>query len=374
MDSISLLQKQMDVLKRNFRKVFTRVYLIDQTGKKVAQLEGKVINGSLSIDADSLIRRTGTINIAITNSSFDVGEDKYVWFGKRFRIEIGLEYEENDIVWFKVGEFILDETSARYSLTENTLSVSLLDNMCMFDADRGGVLDTAFTIEEGIPIHDVVSSMVTRINYPRKSIERSDFSMPYKIEKSAGESYGSVLDEVRNMYIEYEMFINLDGVFVFRKIKNSLSDSIKYSFDKDTDRSIKDISKTYNFKNVKNKVKVIGRTNPDTGVIPEYTAINDDPNSPFSISKIGEILKVQNESRLSTQIDVQKRAIAELSKATNLAEKVTITCVPIYILDVNDVVYIKDISKGLDGKYQIKSMTIPLEIENLMTINCVKIY
>ena len=350
------------------------LYLIGELYRRIGNIEGDIISGYVNIDADSLIRRTGTVTLAVTDRKISVGEDRYFWYNNKIELHIGVEYKK-EIMWYKLGTFILDETSGLLNLNEKSITISLLDNMCLFDGTRGGKIDTKYKVEKHRMIHSVMEEIVENNNYPKKIIEDSDWEIPELIDKRAGDTYGSIISELRDAYIEYETFIDLHGNFVFRKVRNTKHDPIVYRFD-EYDKNIVDISITYSFKNVKNKVQVFGRTNPDTGNTPNYTAENRHPNSPFSIDKIGVVFDSITNNKLYDIEQVITHSKGELRKASNLAETIGITCLPLYDLDVNQVVYIK-IEKddfNINGRFQIKKIRVPLDTDDLMNITLARLY
>ena len=58
---------------------------------------------------------------------------------------------------------------------------------------------------------------------------------------------------------------------------------------------------------------------------------------------------------------------------TSYNEKITLTCMPIYHLDVNTRITVKDPKTGIYGDYLIDSINVPLDVESTMNITCTKI-
>jgi len=58
---------------------------------------------------------------------------------------------------------------------------------------------------------------------------------------------------------------------------------------------------------------------------------------------------------------------------TSLGEKITLSTLPIYHLDVNTRITVKNSDSGIFGDYIIDSLTIPLTVEDMMSISCTKI-
>ena len=64
----------------------------------------------------------------------------------------------------------------------------------------------------------------------------------------------------------------------------------------------------------------------------------------------------------------------ELYQYTNYNEQVSINVLPIYYLQPNTRITIRDSASGIYGDYMIKSISLPLDVNEAMSINCVKAF
>ena len=62
-----------------------------------------------------------------------------------------------------------------------------------------------------------------------------------------------------------------------------------------------------------------------------------------------------------------------LYQYTTFNEVITITCLPMYFLETNRRIEVEDSKSGISGDYIIKSMSIPLSAEGLMSINAIRV-
>lgn len=62
-----------------------------------------------------------------------------------------------------------------------------------------------------------------------------------------------------------------------------------------------------------------------------------------------------------------------LYQHTNMADTISLSCMPIYYLQPNTIITLADKQSGIQGDYLIKSMTIPLGISETMNINAYKV-
>ena len=62
----------------------------------------------------------------------------------------------------------------------------------------------------------------------------------------------------------------------------------------------------------------------------------------------------------------------ELYQYTNYNEQISLTTLPIYYLEPNVRITIRDMQSGIYGDYMIKSITLPLDINGTMSLSCTK--
>ena len=70
----------------------------------------------------------------------------------------------------------------------------------------------------------------------------------------------------------------------------------------------------------------------------------------------------------------QERALQEVYLHQQATDTVSITCLPIYSLDVNQVIYVDDKKSGAVGEYVINSISCGLDAGSTMTINANKLW
>ena len=127
------------------------------------------------------------------------------------------------------------------------------------------------------------------------------FVYPGTLECNAGEAVSVVLDKIRNALGNFEWFYDIDGRFVFQKIKNYLNDSptktlleldasdyfpiedlsiSEYEFNRENKTLLTSISSSPQFQNIKNDFIVWGTTKTSVGIekpIRYHLAFDDKP-------------------------------------------------------------------------------------------------
>lgn len=352
--------------------------------RKIGEITGVTTGGSIDINANSAVRRTCSIDMVVTDSSLLISEQSKIWIDKLFKVEIGLMHHlNNKIIWFNKGIFAINNPSIRFNSTSKTLSLEGLDLMCTIDGTLGGILEIQTQIPNTASITDAIKTSVNtlgKISETNIYIEENPNSIPFDIEKSAGDSIYSILEEIKDLYMDWEVFFDIDGRFTYRKVRNRYvsnnnfqSDVISYNFLKDNDLAI-NYNLAYDFSNVKNKIIVYGKV-MDDGVQIKKIIENTNTESPFNVNKpIGIIPHVFEDDKISTQEQATERANYEFWKHNNFNERVNVELAPIYFLDVNQLVEFNRDEIGLKDRYIIDSLSIPLHYSGTMQLTAHRVY
>ena len=142
---VNINQDMYNVTKQSIRNRYAKIEVLNKDFLVVDDFIGNIIDGNVSIDANSDIRRTCSINLIVTDSSFEIKPDGKIWLDKYVRIFVGITNMQNDeIVWFNQGIFLINAPSWNYNGANNTVSFQGLDLMAKLTGLRNGNL-------EGIP-------------------------------------------------------------------------------------------------------------------------------------------------------------------------------------------------------------------------------
>ena len=351
------------------RVLHTRIDLLNSSGIVVDRLEGISLEGSVSANADSLIRRTATLKMALSSNLLP-SQESLLWITNRIRPWIGLEDYFGTIHYYCQGTYMIKNPSVDISVKGRTISIELADKMYALE---GMPIETILRLDAGIPISDAVKTVTQSIGGENNLlIDTHPYTIPSKQEFKPDQSVLDVEKTLRDLYMNWECFYNLEGYFVFRKIPNHLNDPVVWDF---ADQPFILTSKSdFAYDNIKNHVKVIGRT-LDNGTTVSVMAENNDVSSPFSIAKIGKrSLVPPSNDKYFTVEQCQADADYNLFKHGNYNEKVSISCAPIYFLDVNHLVNFNSPEDGMVGKYCVTTLTVPLDHKSEMSFTAYKIY
>lgn len=71
-----------------------------------------------------------------------------------------------------------------------------------------------------------------------------------------------------------------------------------------------------------------------------------------------------------SQNSCYERICDMLYQYTNMNESITISALPIYYLEPNTRITVQDDAVGISGDYIISSISLPLDVESTMNLNC----
>lgn len=156
---------QLDSLK--LKEQFVRFTILDYHENPIKEIQGRVTSGSLNLNGMSSLRRTANLSLFAEEKENDLTQiDDDLSINRKIKLEIGfinnvpdyiyqvydqitditslqtINYREKygDIIWFKLGIFIIFDPNISHNTNGVSISVSLKDKMCLLNGDAGGVL------------------------------------------------------------------------------------------------------------------------------------------------------------------------------------------------------------------------------------------
>lgn len=341
----------------------------------VDEIEGYAIDGNVNVDANSSIRRTCNIKMVL-NSKLFPSISSPIWLNKRFKLLIGIkDILTDEYIFFNWGIYSISNPTVDIQISENTINIRGYDKSCFLDGTISGYLENVVRIPVEVPIHKAIrETAITNGGETKLLIDTHEYTTPYEIEKQPNDTVWGLLDELTKLYMNYELYYDVNGYLRFNKVKNMLNDSVIFNFENDDLINAKQLD--IDFNNIKNHIVVYGRLREDGLQVKAEKSITDEynPLSPFTIEKIGKRNLVIIEDKYFTDEQCQIRAEYEEWKHTNFNEKITITCVPILFLDVNKLIEVNSSKYNISGKYIIENLSLGLKYDSIMTITAWKIY
>lgn len=157
------------------RELYAKIVALNMDEEPIEEIQGRVTSGSVPVDGSSIVRRTCSLTLVAN----ELNINDYVWGIKtKIRLFIGLKNKIDlkypDIIWFKMGTFILTSFSSSISASGYTVSIQGKDKMCLLNGDIGGNLTAlsydfgavdvinknGFTYSEKLPLKKIISKAV----------------------------------------------------------------------------------------------------------------------------------------------------------------------------------------------------------------------
>ena len=424
-------KREYEVAKQLGRVIHSKVYLLNFKLQRVAEISGVVLDGaSFTNDATSDIRRTCSISIVPTDSSFDLlsgdmdevadyyASNTKIWLDKYFQVFIGLEDKDNNnkIEYTNMGIYLIDNPTQAYSAEDNTLTINGVDMMSKLTGLRNGQLEgIPYQIPKDSDIQDVIISALNEAKIPKYNIPKPSFinsgnvdECPMEIDIGIGDTVYGLISKLAEINSNFQMYFDVNGVFNYNMIPSGHNEPIMVT-DDIWNKVLISYAKSVDYENVKNVIEVYGKT-ADNGKTPTGYAWDNNPYSPFYVGYVkgypddpdyawtadnyvdmlqhapnvirqvcngGEYDNIQIIEGSSINL-AQDRAEYELYLRCKLQDQIQVECVPLYWLDTNWLISITLPNKNRTGqepeKYIIKSITTTLGTDSSQSITMMKYY
>lgn len=263
MSEFHITSNQFNTSLQNIQSRYIKLELLNYQFQTVDNIEGVCTGGSISIDANSDVRRTGSVELVITDSSFEVASGGRVWLDKYARVWIGTaSLLTGEVEYTNCGIFIIDAPSYQYNPSTNTLTLSLLDMMAKLTGVRNGYLPgTPVVLSAGENIRKAIIDTLALGGFTKYVVEEapSPGTIPNDLEFSQGATVYDLLSGLRDIYPDYEIFIDSNSVFYYKPIPTGEGDPV-YVDDTLWSNIVTEENISIDFQNVKNVIEVYGRT------------------------------------------------------------------------------------------------------------------
>ena len=278
-----ITQAQYDTAKQTHRKVYVHINLLHFKKQIIESIEGRVVSGTLTSDANSNMRNTCDIQMVVTDSSFNVESGGKVWIDRFIQVYVGVENAfTGEIIWTNKGLYLLNQPTYGYDAVSKMLSFQGVDLMALMTDMRSGMLTEAYVIPTGTNVRQVITTIVTMNGFNEYVIEEcrnSDGSIqpvPYDMEFDVGATWWDVLETLQSILPNYQMYFDVDGVFHYEPTPYKGNEPVRMNDDIWKENVISE-SVSYDFESVKNSVKVLGRTHSVNYYSTAYRFYEDGP-------------------------------------------------------------------------------------------------
>ena len=272
-------QKQFDTTLQSIRNIDCKLFVLDYDYTILDEISGKTESVSLSVNAESDIRRTANINIVLKDDSRQTNSNIFYWqvgnpywFDKYIQIYVAIQdVNTQEYVWVNEGIYMVNSPTISYDAITNNLSFEAVDLMSKMTGLRNGQLEgMTYTIPAGSTITGALKTLLVEQGFDKYIIFTPPYDyVPQEINIDIGGTTYDLLRELRDINANWEMFFDVDGVFHFQQIPSgkvivdpesgeegeptpvidqTMWDKLNVSYNLDT-----------NFEDVKNYVEVLGK-------------------------------------------------------------------------------------------------------------------
>lgn len=267
--SNQITQSQYNTAHQNIRNTYIKVNLLNFQFLTVDSLEGNLLKGSVSIDANSDMRRTCNIELVVTDSSYNVQAGGKIWLDKYIQIYVGIDdIRTGEISWTNMGIYLINQPSYSYDAQTHTLSFQGVDLMAKLTGLRNGYVtglagEDKVVISVGQNIREVIIGILKENGFNRyivsecQNTDGAIQAVPYEMEFEQGSTWWDVLSALRNILPSYQMYFDVDGVFHYDMIPYRANDPIRIDLNTWDNNAISE-SVDVDFESVKNAIEVYG--------------------------------------------------------------------------------------------------------------------
>ena len=200
-----ITQSDLNIVNQSVKELFVTIELLSSDMKVMDSIEGKLISDSFSIDANSAVRRTYSMELLVTDSTMLIGENNRIWMDKYIRPYVGIkELRTGNIVRYLKGTYTMLDGNYNYDSTTNKLSLSCSDLMSELNGERNGALKSAIKFEEGTLVRDLIVNLLKETKVKKYILSDMDgVTIPHEMEFEATQTYYDVLNEVISLFSYY---------------------------------------------------------------------------------------------------------------------------------------------------------------------------
>lgn len=230
--------EDLALLKNHSSHVFCRIDLLNKNFVTIDSLEGVAIDGSISVDSTSDVRRTFNVTMYLGKNSNIANVTEEEWLARNIRVFIGLAgrtkakistksaaiLAEEDIRWYNQGCFSFSSNGFTYNATTNTVQASCVDMVSRLNGDLAGQLaGNAHRIDKKADVNKSIEAVMKESEFSKYCIDYWSRKVPHDLDYDTGTTTWQILTELRDLYYPFEMYFD-DDIFVCREIPSGFND------------------------------------------------------------------------------------------------------------------------------------------------------
>ena len=255
---IAVTRDDINAVNQTNHIVKYKLELLDAYLSVISEVTASAKDVTFNIDAESNMRRTGTMTLIVDDSQWVSENFELSWMDKFVRFSVGLMYN-GSYRWYAVGTMIATDDAFSYDETTNELQLTLTDIMGYLNEERGSQIGTAVKISMDSVISELLDETIARYSLlKRTDIEEFPDVIPYDLEFSEGVYPYEILDKVLSLFPWYEQYFDVDGVYHAAQIPMRINDPCIMYAD-DLNNLIISEKRSLNFSGIKNTTEIWGK-------------------------------------------------------------------------------------------------------------------
>lgn len=264
---LNIAQNDYSIIKQRNVERYLKLNILDFNYRIVDEVSGNMIACSVSCDADSDLRRSCSVSLVVTDSSFEIQAGGKIFLDKMIQLHVGLKnIYTQEIQWYNQGIYLIDTPTWDYNATTHTLTFSGLDLMSKLTGARNGQLEGLPTvITQGSNVRQAIISTLALGGFTKyvvnecTNIDGTVQDVPNDIKIDQGGFVYDILTALRNILPQYQMYFDVNGVFRYNMIPSGDDEPVLITDDIWDAIEISESIST-DFASVKNYIEVYGRT------------------------------------------------------------------------------------------------------------------
>ena len=131
-----------------------KVIVLNWNEEAIQDISGIIIDGNITINGDSAMRRTANINLFASQDINNLTNiDNLISINKKVEILIGIKnttnkYLDYPIIWFPQGIYFINSANISHGLDGVKISISLHDKMAQLNGQCGGIIPATTILDE----------------------------------------------------------------------------------------------------------------------------------------------------------------------------------------------------------------------------------
>lgn len=136
------------------KMTYVKIILLNWQEQEIEEIQGKIIDGNITVDASSSLRRTGSLSLVVDKEDIEYNQNtSRLALNKKVKIETGIknttnQYKDYPILWYPQGIFVISNLSVTHNTSGVSVSLNLKDKMALLNGECGGTLPASVSFHE----------------------------------------------------------------------------------------------------------------------------------------------------------------------------------------------------------------------------------